>query len=121
MKRSLFVAYGNPKPGLEEEYDAFYSTVHIPAVMKVEGWAAVQRYQLNDLQHRSPASTSPFSRLAIYELADPDAAILSLLAARQTGAVPSSSATLNAAAYVWVPSGPRHTQAQPNGEAVTGA
>jgi hypothetical protein len=115
---SLFVAYGNPKPGREDEYDQFYSGIHIPAALKVEGWAAVQRYRLNDVQHRWPADTSPFSRLAIYELAgDPDQAVRNLLAAREKDLVPTTEATQNALAYLWLPSGPRHTREHPDGEA----
>lgn len=66
MARHLMVVMSNSKPGREDEFNRWYSDVHIlDTINKLDGFLSAQRYQLADLPD---APSHPFRYLAIYEI-----------------------------------------------------
>ena len=72
MGQGIFVVQTMPVPGREDEYDAWYSDVHIPEVLQIPGFAAAQRF-LHDPSGRPGQPPPEFRHLAIYELDAPAA------------------------------------------------
>jgi len=62
----LMVVLSNARPGQDEEFNRWYSDVHmIETIDKLEGFASAQRFQLADLDAAPPC---PYRYLAIYEI-----------------------------------------------------
>ena len=99
-KFNLF-ALTNPTDGRDEEFNDWYTNVHLTDVLKLPGVVAAQRYRLGDVQHRP----GPFEwkYMAIYEIEIDDIAttLTALKAASGTDAMPLSPA-LSTYRMVWI-------------------
>jgi hypothetical protein len=72
------LVFTNPAEGREQEFDDWYDNVHIPETLRTEGFVAVTRYALSDVQaatRRLDAAekdvneaTPPQRYLAVWEL-----------------------------------------------------
>lgn len=67
MSASILVVYTKPIEGREEEYDEWYSSVHLPDVLRLDGFVAARRYRHVPDRH---APGVPLPWLAIYDIAD---------------------------------------------------
>jgi hypothetical protein len=56
------VAFSNPAPGTEDEYNRWYDTEHGPAVVAIPGFVTAQRYVANDVQVNG---TKPWAKYVI--------------------------------------------------------
>jgi hypothetical protein len=66
MARHLMVVLSNSKPGEDEEFNRWYSQVHVlDTINKLDGFASAQRFRLADLEG---APSSDYEYLAIYEI-----------------------------------------------------
>ena len=64
-KKSYLLALGNPMPGLEDEFNDWYTNVHIKEAITVDGFLSAQRFMTSGTQMRSD---QPYKYLAIYEI-----------------------------------------------------
>lgn len=68
MAQHLMVVLSNAKPGQEDEFNRWYSEVHIlDTINKLDGFASAQRFQLANLEGAPPCQ---YEYLAIYEVED---------------------------------------------------
>ena len=83
MGRHVMVVLTNPMEGREDEFNDWYSEVHLEEAVGVPGYVSAQRLKLSDVQVGEPAE---YRYLAIYEIeADgAGAAVAELQAARAT-------------------------------------
>ena len=80
MANSIFVVLTNPVEGREDEFNQWYSDIHVREVVDIPGFVSAQRFALSDAQS---AGAGPHKYLAIYEVeGDPAAALEALKAAR---------------------------------------
>lgn len=63
LSRHLLVVMVNVDPEVEEEFNEWYNTEHIPALMKVQGAISGERYVSED---------GPLKYMAIYEVENPN-------------------------------------------------
>lgn len=101
MPKFNLLALTNPVEGREDEFNDWYTDVHLADVLKLPGVVAAQRFVLNDKQHRAP----PFDwkYLAVYEIDidDVQTTLTALKAASGTEAMPLSPA-LSDERMVWI-------------------
>jgi len=64
MTNYRFLVFTNPVEGREEEFNRWYDDVHLPDVMKVEGFVDARRFEIQPMGDNAPAHRY----LAIYEL-----------------------------------------------------
>ena len=62
---TLFMVRSNPKPGQETAFNDWYTDVHLPEVLSIQGFLSAQRFTLNEAQVQPDQSQS---YLAIYEI-----------------------------------------------------
>lgn len=62
---ALFIAFTNPLPGKEAEFNEWYTHTHLKEVVAVPGFISARRFKLTKEQ-RTP--TLPFQYMAIYEV-----------------------------------------------------
>ena len=62
---TLFMVRSNPKPGQETAFNDWYTDVHLPEVLGIQGFLSAQRFTLNSAQVQSDQAQS---YLAIYEI-----------------------------------------------------
>jgi hypothetical protein len=80
MARHVFVAFSDPKEGMEEDFNDWYTNQHMPDLMKIPGFVRASRYKLSDGvttptgPNASPAAPSGQRYLAIYEIEADDVA-----------------------------------------------
>ncbi len=80
MSNSVLVVLTNPVAGKEDEYNAWYSDIHLREVVDIPGFVSAQRFKLADAQ-MGPAGDHRY--LAVYEVeGDPADALAALKAAR---------------------------------------
>jgi hypothetical protein len=101
MPHYKFVVFTEPKPGCENEYNDWYSNVHLKDVLSADGFVAAQRFKLVE----AGMNSQPASRyMAIYEIEadDPNAALDQLPAAAASGAMVMSNALDTAVAKTFL-------------------
>jgi hypothetical protein len=121
LDRTLQLAYSNPKPGREDEYNAWYDNEHLPDVVGIPGYVSGRRYRLSDYQRpHLPASRHRY--LTIYEIeGDLGEIFAAREAAMRTSTVrETSSDSVNPdyqgyTGYLWVPMAPRLTHEEATG------
>jgi hypothetical protein len=65
--QTILVVFSNPVAGREEEYNEWYTDVHIPEVLAGRGYIAAQRFALSETQ--PDGVELPLHRyMAVYEL-----------------------------------------------------
>ena len=80
MSKNILVVLTNPVPGKEDEFNEWYSNIHIQEICQLSGFKSAQRFKLSDAQMGSDGA---HGYLAIYEIeGDPAAALEALKAAR---------------------------------------
>ena len=62
---TLFMVRSNPKPGRETAFNDWYTDVHLPEVLSIQGFLSAQRFTLNEAQVQPDQSQN---YLAIYEI-----------------------------------------------------
>lgn len=70
MAKHVFVVFTNPLEGREDDYNAWYSDVHLQDVLQIPGIITAQRFKLSDVQ-RDPGPF-PWRYLALYEIETDD-------------------------------------------------
>jgi hypothetical protein len=73
-KKYTFLAFTNPAPGKEDEYNTWYEEHHLKDVINVPGFVSARRFRLADVQF--PFNTQPlnYRYLALYEIETDDVA-----------------------------------------------
>lgn len=101
MPRYNLFAFTNPVPGQEQEFNDWYTDVHLGDVLKLPGVQAAQRFSLADVQLRE--GPHPWSYMAVYEIEidDLNRTLTALRAASGTDAMPLSPA-LQDSRMVWI-------------------
>jgi hypothetical protein len=114
MSKALLLVRTGPKsPEAEDEYNAWYTDIHIPQILAaVPAITGAQRFRLLSA-HGQGADPAPY--LAVYEIEsdDPQSAVDLLGQAMAAGdVVMSDSVVVLGSAPLWVEAGPRPTEAQ---------
>lgn len=65
------MVHSNPVNSKEEEFNDWYSKVHLPEVLNIEGFLSAQRFKLSQTQM---IDDQPYNYLAIYEIDSQDIA-----------------------------------------------
>jgi hypothetical protein len=104
--RHLYLVFGNPNPGQEDEFDNWYDTVHIPDVMSVGNIISAQRFRYRQLD-RDAGQPVAHAYLTVYELeGDPNEFMAKMSAAVASGEVRMQGAPFDRAAVnmgFWAP------------------
>ena len=110
--RAVQLAYSNPRPGMDQEFNDWYDKEHLGEVLANPGYVSGQRFRLADYQ-RPHLPPSRHNYLCIYEL---DGDLPELFAERDEAAKGRDHAkphheTVNPdfygyTGYLWVPMGP---------------
>lgn len=66
MAKHAFVVFGSAREGHEAEFNTWYDQVHIPAVLKIPGFVAAQRYGV--VQRRPEETTRDYRYMVVYEI-----------------------------------------------------
>jgi hypothetical protein len=92
MARYKLIAFNNPVPGREDEYNDWYSHTHLSDVLRVPGFLTAQRFRLAPAQQ--PGTEQRWRYVAIYDCeADSGQQLLDALAQRvRSGELPLSRA-----------------------------
>jgi len=89
MARHHLLAFTNPVPGREEEFNRWYDERHVPDLLAVPGFVSAQRFALTDATGQGKPG---WTYLALYELEtdDPDALMRDVRSRLGTDAMPVS-------------------------------
>jgi hypothetical protein len=84
------VVLTNPVTGREDEYNDWYTNIHLSDVLKVAGFTAAQRFKLSEAK---VMGDTPYQYMAIYEIdaEDPQPAIDALTRAAKDGMIISNA------------------------------
>ena len=101
MRRYNLIALTNAEPGREDEFDDWYTNIHLADVAKLPGVVAAQRFALDDVQHQG--GQMPWNYMAAYEIDIDDISITlsALRAATGTEVMPFPPA-LQDERTVWI-------------------
>lgn len=101
MPRYNLFAFTNPVSGRDDEFNDWYTNVHLGDVLKLPGVKAAQRYRMSDVQHRP--GPHPWAYMAVYEIEidDLDVTLSKLREVSGTEAMPLSPA-LRDERMVWI-------------------
>ncbi len=91
MARHILLVLSNADGGRDDEFNDWYTDVHLRDVLAVDGFVAAQRFRVADAQLQ-PDRPAPHRYLAIYEIEadDPGAPLQALLSGVMSGAIPLS-------------------------------
>lgn len=89
-KHHLFLAFTNPVPGREAEYNEWQHTVHLPDGLKNPGFVGVKRYRLADAQFVSDAGNAAY--VNVWEIESDNLAETLAEAGRRAADTPLSDA-----------------------------
>ncbi len=67
--KTYYVVYSNPAKGREEEYNDWYSNVHLQEVTSIEGFISAQRFELTKAQL---VEEQHYKYMAIYDIDNED-------------------------------------------------
>ena len=94
--RKIQLVYSNPVPGLEDEFNEWYSDRHVHEILRVPGYLSAQRFRVT--RHRVGGATDsgtpgPFQYLALYEVeGDPEEILARFGESLSAGQITSSPA-----------------------------
>lgn len=74
MPKYTFLAFTNPTPGKEDEYNQWYEEHHLKDVLQCPGFVSARRFRLADTQFEFNTVTPPYRYLALYEIETDDVA-----------------------------------------------
>ncbi|MDG1204540.1 MAG: hypothetical protein P8N51_04140 [Pseudomonadales bacterium] len=63
--RTLYIVRSNPLEGREADFNQWYSDIHLPEVMKIEGFLSANRFKLADVQ---VVTAQAHGYMVIYEI-----------------------------------------------------
>jgi len=63
--KTYYIVMSNPIEGKEEEYNDWYSNIHLQEVVKIDGFISAQRFKLTEGQQMD---NQPYKYMAIYEI-----------------------------------------------------
>lgn len=66
MNRSILVVYTKPVEGREQDFNDWYSEVHLPEVVELDGFVAARRYRF--VPEGGEGEAPPLPYLALYEI-----------------------------------------------------
>lgn len=66
MPRYNLIAFTNAVPGRDEEFNDWYTDIHLPDVLRLPGVQAAQRFRLSGTQLRP--GPHPWEYMAVYEI-----------------------------------------------------
>jgi len=91
MARHHLLAFTNPVPGREDEFNRWYDERHVPDLLAVPGFVSARRFALTDATGQGKPD---WTYLAMYELEtdDPDALMAEVRARIGSGAIPATDA-----------------------------
>lgn len=92
MAQFKYVVFTNAIPGREAEYNDWYTGVHLPDLLALEGFVSAQRFQL--VETDKSGGEAPGGYLAIYELEgdDPEPILAQLFDPEKTAGMVMSEA-----------------------------
>jgi len=86
-KKYTFLAFTNPAPGKEDEYNAWYEEHHLKDVINCPGFVSARRFRLATTQFQFNTVAPAYRYLALYEIETDDVeASLAEIVARAGGA-----------------------------------
>ena len=92
MNDYIYLVLSNPTPGLEDEFNRYYDTVHLPELLEIPGLARATRYQISE-RRANQAPLEGYSYVCVYEFDDdPVVALDRLTRHRQAGRLTPSDA-----------------------------
>ena len=71
-KKYTFLAFTNPAPGKEDEYNAWYEEHHLKDVINCPGFVSARRFRLATTQFQFNTVTPAYRYLALYEIETDD-------------------------------------------------
>jgi hypothetical protein len=81
----VLVVVSEPVPGMEDEFNEWYNTVHVPEALTIPGFRAARRFKVADIPENE-GHRFVGSYLALYDLdVDPETAGRNLIRAREEG------------------------------------
>jgi hypothetical protein len=84
MAKHIFVVQTNAVAGREDEYNDWYTNIHLPDALAVPGFVSAQRFKISSTQ-RAALRDYPYQYLTIYEMEGDPAAALEALGAAVPG------------------------------------
>jgi hypothetical protein len=72
MPRYTFLAFTNPTPGKEDEYNQWYEEHHLKDVLQCPGFVSARRFRLADTQFEFNTIKPPYQYMALYEIETDD-------------------------------------------------
>lgn len=72
MPRYTFLAFTNPTPGKEDEYNKWYEEHHLKDVIQCPGFVSARRFRLADTQFEFNTIKPPYQYMALYEIETDD-------------------------------------------------
>jgi len=74
MPKYTFLAFTNPAPGKEDEYNEWYEEHHLKDVINCPGFVSARRFRLASTQFPFNTVAPAYSYLALYEIETDDIA-----------------------------------------------
>src|SRR5712692_9804601 len=95
MNRYLYLVFANPVPGMEVQFNDWYTTTHMGDLVQLQGWMGAQRFRIvTNVQPRPTMAGYAHGYLIIWDLEETEAnAALS----RMTAAISGGKSRLGAA------------------------
>jgi hypothetical protein len=107
--RHIYVVQTNAVSGREDEFNEWYSNVHLRDILSIDGWTAAARFRLHDPSERG--EPYPYRYLAIYEMeGDVQENLRRMSAKMRSGVHISSAMAPDPSAHVFTPIGARLTR-----------
>jgi hypothetical protein len=70
MMEAILVVLSNPVPGRDDEFNDWYTNIHLRDALRFRGSIAAQRFSRSDTEIHTPPSGGPARYLALYEVFD---------------------------------------------------
>ncbi|UGQ11855.1 hypothetical protein LO772_34690 [Yinghuangia sp. ASG 101] len=108
--RTLYMVFSNPLEGRDDEFNAWYDTVHVRDVLAVPGMVSAQRYDLRDTEMYRAAGGGAHRYCVVYEMdGDPDVVMAKVRESVASGAMVMHEALdlRSVSMSFWSPRGPQ--------------
>ena len=90
MARSIFVVQTNAEAGRDDEFNDWYSNVHIPEILALPGFVGAQRFLLARIPGDAASEAYAYQYLTIYEVDCAPEAAKAMLEQTKSGPSPLS-------------------------------
>ena len=71
MAKHILMAFSNPHPGTDSEFNKWYDEIHLQEILTVKGYISAQRFYVSDAQMAGRAGPT-HKYLTIYEIETDD-------------------------------------------------